>query len=168
MKVLRRIGIILDHINSGCAVVAAILFAFLTLASSFEVVMRYLLNRPTSWTYETSEYAVAFLAFLGAPWLLKLEGHVSLDVVVDRVNKKHRALFRFINSVAGAVMCLIVAYIGVGVTWDFFRRGVLQPTVLEPPKFVLLAVVPISFILLCLQFVRRAYASRKTWKEAEN
>lgn len=168
MKMLKRIGAVLDRITSVCAVLAAVLFAFLTLASSFEVVMRYLLNRPTSWTYEMSEYGVAFLAFLGAPWLLKLGGHVSLDVLTDRVSQKHRLFLKFVNSVLGAVMCLIVAYVGAGVTWDFFRRGVLQPTVLEPPKFLLLAVIPVSFALLAFEFVRKVYASVDDWKKAQN
>jgi len=155
-KLLTKVSASFDRINDFFAIAAAGLLVFMTLSTSAEVVMRYFLGRPTLWTAETSEYSIVFITFLGAAWVLRREGHVGLDIMLDRLKSESRALLNAITSIFGAILCLVATWSGAEVTWDFFQRHVVLLTALEPPKFIIFAVIPVGFFLLFAQFLRRA------------
>ena len=67
------------------AFLAGTLLVGAVLIVSLEICMRYFFRRPQVWTVEVCEYILFILAFLGAPWLLKKGGHVSVDIVVERL-----------------------------------------------------------------------------------
>ena len=50
--------------------------------------MRYFLNRPLVWVLELTEYALLWVTFLGAAWLLRQGGHVQVDVIVDFMSRR--------------------------------------------------------------------------------
>ena len=99
-----------------------------------------------------------FLTLLGATWLLKLEGHVKMDLLVNQLNPRTQALLNIITSILGAIICLVIAWYGTEVTWSQFQKGITYPTVLEPPVFIILSVIPIGYFLLFIQFLRRTYS----------
>jgi TRAP-type C4-dicarboxylate transport system permease small subunit len=102
-----------------------------------------------------------YVTFLGATWLLKREGHVSVDVVVERLNPRARLWFNVIISILIGALCLVMAFSGVSATLNVYRRGVFTVTTLEVPLALLVAVIPLGFFLLFIQFLRRAYWCRE-------
>ena len=62
----------------------ALLMGGMALWITYEVLMRYFLERPTFWAVDLSEYAMLWAAFLAAPWVLRCEGHVRVEVFVER------------------------------------------------------------------------------------
>jgi len=130
--------------------------------------MRYFLNRPTVWTVEVTEYALLFLTFLGAAWVLKNEGHVRRDAVLNRLNPINRALLLTITSAIGAIVCLVLFLVTAESTYDVFQRGVHIASVLEPPKALILGVIPIGSFLLFIQFLRMARGNLRSWRASRN
>jgi TRAP-type C4-dicarboxylate transport system permease small subunit len=60
--------------------------------------------------------------------------------------------------------CFYLVWYGAQVAWDHYQRGVFNPTLLEFPKGLVLAVIPIGSLLLLAQFLRRIYDGLNTWK----
>lgn len=145
-----------DAVVNGFAVIAGVILILVMLSVCLDVVMRYFLKLPMVWVDELAEYALLFITFLGTTWVLRQpDGHVIVDVIGSQLSPPKRNVLAIIASVVGIVTCGIVTYFGVKVTWGLFARGIYNPTTLEIPRGILVAVIPAGSFLLCLQFIER-------------
>lgn len=157
MKLLIKAGAILDYLNDFLIWLADIILVLAWFAVCFEVLMRYFLNRPTTWTIEITQNILVWVTFLGTAWLLRRDGHVKIDFLVARLKPSVYSIINGIASILCAIACLIVAWYATEVVWEQFMSGVVFSTILELPKAPLFAIIPIAFFLLCIQFLRRSY-----------
>lgn len=164
MKALTKIISFFDRVIDIFAFLAALLLLFMMLSVTFDVFMRFFFNRPQAWTIEFAGYSLLYITFLGTAWVLKKEGHVIIDIILDRLNPRNQNLFNIIISVIGMVISLILVWYGTLVTLDHFRRGVYFYTVLETPTAPILAIIPVGSFLLFIQFARRTYSYVQRWK----
>ncbi len=154
MRIFERI---LDKITGSLAFVSGGLVALLMLLMVYLVGARYIFQKPPPWGIEISEYVLATYTFLGAAWLLKRGGHVRVDLVLRRINEHSQTAFNIINSIIGAVICLIILIFGVLVTINYIQIGARTPNVIVFPSFILICFIPIGFLFLFLQFIRETY-----------
>jgi len=127
------------------------------LAIFADVGLRFFLNRPITWVFEGTEYSLLYITFLGAAWLLKREGHVRIDLVLNWLKPRPRTFLNVITSILLAIVCLIFVWYGAQITWDYFQRGILSVKYYSLPKFAFLAVIPVGSFLLFVQSVKRTY-----------
>ena len=157
MKRVTKFTSIFERTIGSLAFLGAITLAFTMLIVVYDVIMRYVLNRPSAWVSEIVAYALLYLTFLGTAWVLKEEGHIKMDLVLNRLNPGTQVWLNIITSVIGAIICLVVTWYGIKVTWDHFQEGLYYAGALELPKFITLAIIPIGTFLLFIQFLRRSY-----------
>ena len=162
MKLIRKAIAIFDRVRDLAGALSLIILCFVWVTICVNVFMRYFLNRSITWGMEIAEYSLLYLTFLAAAWLLKEEGHVHIELVLDRLKPRTQSLLNTITSIIGAVLCLVIAWYSAETTWEYFQRGVCRPTPLEPPTFLILAVIPVGSFLLFFQFLRRAYGHLKS------
>ena len=163
MKFLAQIGRLFDFLNIIMVVVSAILLVGLTLIVGADITLRYAFNKPLGWVKEVSEYTLVGLGFLVAAWILKDDGHVKMDLILGNVRPKIRIMMNMITSIISAIVMLIITWFTLRVILEFYRTKLLAPTVLEPPKWILLTPILIGSFLLAVQFIRRAYHFVEAW-----
>ncbi|MFC2013938.1 TRAP transporter small permease subunit [Chloroflexota bacterium] len=164
MRLFAKVSSIFDGTLNVFAYMAGCLILFIMLAIGFDVVLRYFLNRPIIWVGEISEYTLLYITFLATAWLLRREGHVRMDIVLRRLTPKTQSLVNLITSLVGAIICMAIVLYGTQTTWSHFQRGLFIPTHLEPPKFILLLIIPLGSFLLFIEFIRRAYSHLESWR----
>lgn len=164
MKNIERVGAFFDHVMKYMYGVAGFFVIAMMLVMCYETIMRYFFRRPPAWAVEISEYTLFLIAFLGAPWLLKVKGHVNIDLVINRLNPKVQTLLNITTSAIGTIICLFITSYGVESTIDHFQRGVPVVKTLYFPKFVFLAFIPVGCFLLSIQFIRQTYTYISSWK----
>jgi C4-dicarboxylate transporter DctQ subunit len=168
MKLLTKITAMFDTIINLLAYLSIGLFIFAWFSVCTEIVMRYFLNHPLVWVVEISEYILVYMTFLGATWLLKKEGHVSIDIVPMFLSPRNDALLNIITSILGAISCLAFAWYAGLVTWDHFQRGIYDLKFLTLPLAPLFAPLCIGSFLLFIQFVRRTNAYMEKWRKTRD
>jgi TRAP-type C4-dicarboxylate transport system permease small subunit len=146
---------ILDWACAALAVVASSLFLFLTFSICYSIFTRTLGLPSPVWTVQYDEYAMLWITFLGTAWLLARNRHVSIELVVSRFGEKGKRVFGTIHDFLGVILCVTLCYYSALCTWDHFRRGVIDVQGVDVPKAYILAVIPLGFLLLSLQFIRR-------------
>ena len=161
MKLIAKVANILDRLNDLLALMAIGLIAFLMLSVTYAVVARYFLGFSTKGLFEIWEYSLLYIPFLGAAWLLKREGHVSVDVLLNHLKPRVQAIINTITSVLGAMVCLTLVWYGTQVTWRSFQEGSRLYSVLYTPEFLIVMIIPIGSFLLFIQFLRRTYRYSK-------
>ena len=144
-------------LNIGGALAGGLLLAVMLL-TSVKVIFRYVLREGLMGIDQISGTLLLYVAFLGAAWVLRREEHVTIDLLVTRLNPNVRRWLNIVNSVIGAVLCLILTVWGTMESITSWQRGILIPAEIEIPRVINVGVIPLGGFFLCLQFIRRAHA----------
>ncbi len=157
MTLLAKFASIFDHVIDSLVYIAGGLVIIMMLSIFANVVSRELFGTSIVWVLELSQYSLCYITFLVATWLLREEGHVKMDLVLNRLKAAHQAALNAATSIIGALLSLITFWYGMLTTWDMFQRGAFLPeSLLKTPVGPLLAIIPVAGFLLFIQFLRRA------------
>lgn len=110
MKLLTKSGTIFNRIISAAIVLAGVLLVFVMLSVNAEVVMRYFMRTPLVWVVEVSETLLLFITFLGAAWVLKNEGHVKMDIVLNRLKPRAQVVVNVTTSILSIIAVLLFVW----------------------------------------------------------
>lgn len=142
-------------ITDVMAVIAGLLLIGIMLAITYSVIMRAFFDKPVPWVMEITTYGLLYITFLGAPWLLRHDGHVKVDLLINRVSQYSQTFFEIITSTIGLVVSGAVFWFGLQVTLDNFSRNIVVINMLATPKYILLAVIPLGGFFLLVEFTQR-------------
>jgi C4-dicarboxylate transporter, DctQ subunit len=147
-----------DQLCKGCYWVGGVMLFIMAFTVSYDVFMRYFFTRPTSWSIDFAEYILLYSTFLAAAWLLKMDGHVKVTVLHDKLGKKAQLVMDIINSVIGAMACVIMTWVGAKETVESYLQNVLIIRPVTVPKWVILWVIPFGFFLFFTYFIRNIFS----------
>lgn len=138
-----------DLLIDGLALAAAALVVLLTLLILCDIAARYLRLFTLTWALEASEYMLYAMTFLGAPWVLREEGHIAIELVVERLPARLRARVRRLGDALGAAVCALLLYYACRVAWRSFASGVMvQKSFVFPEWYVFALMPPVMLVLL--------------------
>ena len=138
----------------ACA--AAVILVGVTLAIDFDVVRRYIFQRPIAGVINIAEYALLFMLFLGTTWVLAKDKHVKIDVLLINLPKKVQHIVNTFSSSIAAVATLMMCLFGFIITWEAMQTNALLVKSIYVPKAAIYIVIPIGSFLLTIQCIRRA------------
>ncbi len=161
MKLIRKFTNIFDGTINIFAFLATVLLTFIMLLIVTEISVRYFWGRPIMGTVEITGYALLYITFLAATWVLREERHVKVELVLTRLKPRVQSFLNITTSLISAIVFLVITWYGVRVTWDSYQINYLSPTELETPKFLIVLIIPIGSFLLSLQLLRRTYGFLK-------
>lgn len=145
-----------DRVLALGGFLAAVLLLAVMLMTAVKVVFRYVLHEGLIGVDQFSGTLLLYITFLGAAWVLRREGHVTIDLLFAGLGPVPRRALHAANSVAGAAVCLVLAYYGALEAFDSWQRDIRIPAEIEMPRVINLAVIPLGCLLLGIQFARRA------------
>jgi TRAP-type C4-dicarboxylate transport system permease small subunit len=102
-----------------------------------------------------------WITFLGTAYLLLRNRHVSIQIITSRLGEKGKRFLGYIHNLLGAFLCLTLLYFTCASTLDHIVRKVIDVQAVDIPKGFVLLVIPLGFLLLCLQFLRRFFEGLK-------
>ena len=164
MSTLKRLAKLFDRIIGFMAILAGILLICAMLMVNGGIASRYFLGKPIGWVVEIAEYIILYIAFLVAAWVLKNDEHVKMDIVLNQLSPRIQSLMNMITSAISSLVCLIIFWYGIRVTWEFYQTNYFTPTLLELPKYIIISIIPLGSLLLFIQFVRRTYNYWRGWR----
>jgi len=119
------------------------------------IVLRILGIQTIEWVNEMAEYALYVSAFFAAPWVLRLGLHVRIDILANTLPKKIAYWLERIVDVVGIIICATVAYYSALASYAAYESGSAIYKNLIIPEWPVLAVIPISFVMLTIEFMLR-------------
>ncbi|HSN33211.1 MAG TPA: TRAP transporter small permease [Ideonella sp.] len=136
-------------------VAAGAAFALIALATTWDVGVRSLAGGTVKGLAEWVEYVLFVSTFLAAPWLLRHNGHVQVDFLVEALPERLRAATRRAGDAVGLAVCAVLLVYAVRVTLGAWQSGSLVMKTMIFPEWWLYAVIVVSMALLVLEFARR-------------
>ena len=163
MNSWQKTNIIFDRIINSMAILAGVLMLLTLFLVCADIGTKLTIGRSLPWVSEIVEYCLLWLTFLGTAWVLKQNAHIRMDMVVDQLDRKHACLLNLFTSIIGATVCLILAWYSARVTYQNFQTGYKLLTFMTVPSAFINFIIPIGFVLLTVQFVRRAHGFFKVF-----
>lgn len=127
----------------------------LTFALGYEVVSRYLFNRPTTWAFDTSYMLYGAYFMMGSAYTLSRNAHVRGDIFYRNFSDRTQAVIDLVLYVLvffPAMLALV--FVGQRFFLDSFHIRETSP--LSPygtPVYPLKAAIPLGALLLLVQGV---------------
>jgi len=143
-------------LNAGGALAASLIIVVMVMVC-LKVFARYVLGYGLIGIDQISGTILLFITFLGAGWVLKKEQHITIDILYVSLGSGARRWADVVTSAMCAAVCLVIAVFGTLEVVGSWQRGILIAAEIEMSRAVNLAVIPIGFVLLFIQFLRRAF-----------
>jgi TRAP-type C4-dicarboxylate transport system permease small subunit len=141
-----------DKLSTGCAVLAAAFLAAAMLIVVWMVLWR-ATGHSTYWEIEMATYLIVGTVLIGSPYCLMTHGHIGVDLLSHLLSPgKRRALERTL-AVLGFLVCLYLAWEGLGLTLEAWHKNEMSGTSWNPPRWPFFALMPIGLALTALQYV---------------
>ena len=122
------------------------LLAALTAVVFSQVIARYVLQAPLSWSEELARFLLMWLSMLSAAYAFRKKSHFALQIVVERLPLRVRsAVAVFINAVVAAFFILIFYQ---GVKFVIGVSGHIAPALQIPMEIPFASVVVGSALIV--------------------
>jgi len=108
------------------------------------VVARYAFNYSMTWAAELTVYLFLWGMFFGAAYCFKIDGHISIGLLVENVSKKWAKVLMLITRVVTFAYLSVVSYYGY--QYLLFVIELEEMSIdLEIPMWIPYLVIPVSF-----------------------
>ncbi|UWQ24310.1 TRAP transporter small permease subunit [Leisingera aquaemixtae] len=142
---------------TGLAVLSAAILAAITLVIPLNVLLRNLGLPVIYGALDAIEYGLMAAAFLGAPWVLRLNAHVQVDLITHGLPPRARRRVVVAACLLGAATCAVLGWAGLQALMQSYARGSMVRTAFTFPEWWTLTVLPLSMALCTLEFLRKIF-----------
>lgn len=149
-----------DRLIDALALAAGALIVLLTVLVVVDVGARSLRLFTLPWSLEATEYMLYAVTFLGAPWVLRENGHIAIELVVERLPARGRAVAGVLAELAGAAICATLFLYACRVVWQSYASGIQVQKSFSFPEWVAYAGIPPVMLILLVLYLRRLAARR--------
>ena len=143
-----------DKLIDGLAVIAGANLCGLTVLICTDVAVRTFRLFSMPWSLDVAEYSLLVITFGGAPWVLVHGGHISIDIVTDRLTPERRERVVRLVNVLCTIVCGLLLWFSIGAWWRSFSQGTLVHETWIFPEWWLFTVPPPIFLILMGVFLR--------------
>lgn len=134
--------------------VLSILVAILVIDVVWQVITRYILNNPSSWTTEVATILLIWISLLGTALAFQKKGHLGFDYIVEHLSPKYKNICEYI--VLG-IIAFFVIFILIGGGSRLVYLVLLTKQMSPVLGFKIgyaYTVIPISGILMILFLIK--------------
>ncbi len=148
---------IVEKIEDIMAAIAGVLLSIMTLSICVSVVMRYFLHLSVGWATQMQEYILYIAVLLGSPWVLRYDGHVNVDVVLNMLSPMNRQRLEVLVNFLGALISAGLFYYGVYATHKNYVEHNMIVNVVPVAKWIPLIFIPIMAAVLVFEFLLKSW-----------
>ena len=158
MTLRQRIDILLEKF------VAAIL-AILVVDVLWQVISRYILSSPSSFTDELAGFLLIWVGLFGAAYVAGKKEHLAIDLLLQRSGPARKKFLEIFISIC--IVLFSFSVFVVGGTWLVYTRFALEvkSAALEIPLGYVYIVLPISGLLIVFFTIDNVLNFLKAHKE---
>jgi TRAP-type C4-dicarboxylate transport system permease small subunit len=142
---MRKAIAALDRVFRG---LLAVLMAIMVACVTWQVVSRYVLGSPSSWTEELARYLLIWIGLLGGAYAYHVKMHLGLDLLSQKLSPGARRLqARLIHVAVMLFAALVLLGGGLNLIWLALELG-QHSAALGVPMWVVYLSLPLSGLML--------------------
>jgi TRAP-type C4-dicarboxylate transport system permease small subunit len=156
----------IDYIALGISRVAMLMVAVIVAIIFYEVVMRYVFERPTLWVNEMSLWLGGAIYLLSGLYVMQQRAHIRIFILYDLCPRWLQRVFDTISTVFICIFAAAVVYGGSTEAWQKLMRWETFGTAWDPPiPATMKPLVLVVVTLIAIQAVANLIADWNREKE---
>ena len=134
--------------NTAIKFICIALFAFMVLIGTYQILVRYIFNSPSTVSEELLTYSFTWMSLFAASYVFGKRDHMRMGFVADKLSPdKLKVLNIILEVITIAFSSIVMVYGGISIT----KLSMTQKTAsLGIPMGYIYLVIPISGILIVL------------------
>lgn len=147
MNVLIKVDKILEGIQTAICI---ILFVFIIALGTMQIFGRYIFSFSLPWTEEVMRFSSIWLAMIGSSLTIRVDGHVSVDILLGFMTSNKKKAILFIISRLICVVFLIV-YLPAAIEL-VIKSETSRATSIPLPYSYVYTAVPVGIVMMLLSY----------------
>lgn len=115
-----------------------------------QIIFRFILKMPASWTEETAKYAFIWMTFVGSSLGAKIRSHIRVDMFENGLKGTARLIVNWLNQIIFLAFAVIMTVVGIGMCISLLSRPQLSPALKIPMQWIY-AALPVGMGLMCVR-----------------
>jgi TRAP-type C4-dicarboxylate transport system permease small subunit len=123
---MRELLLRFERFTTGVA--TALACAMLAVAAGlgiWQIVTRFVIERPAEWTEVLIRFSLIWMVFLGIPMAFRIGAMVSVDVLYRWSGRRMRRVLDVMVAAASLTLAAVIVIVG----WDYAKRGSVQTVI---------------------------------------
>ena len=155
LKLFITVDALVERLSRLCAMVGVVSILLLMALISANTLMRYLFNSPMIHTVELSAYGFILISYLGFAYALRINAHVSVDLVQKHFPPGTRALAEFVTTCMALLLVCVLTYFATRQLTVEFIRDTRSWTTLQTPIWIPFSVLVFGLGVFVVELVLR-------------
>ncbi|MEQ1597134.1 MAG: TRAP transporter small permease [Casimicrobium sp.] len=142
----------IEHVTTTASLyVACAMLAIASALGVFQIITRFVLEKPAEWTEVLIRFSLIWMVFMGIPMAFRQGAMVSVDVLHRISGAGMQRVLEAVVMVASLVLIAVIVIVG----WDYSLRGRVQSVIglEEVSMFWAYIAMPIGGLLSALGIV---------------
>ncbi len=148
---LKKVLKFVDKISEWVGKIDSFLLIVIIFATFYEVIVRYFLHKPTSWSNELSSILFAVYMMLGGCYVLSHDAHVRMDIFSSKFSARTKAIVGVATYFLGFAFLVALTKVGAERAWTTIITNEHSTSVWAPSMIPFRACLPIGCALFLLQ-----------------
>lgn len=145
----------IDNLNEWMRRIFSWLIVPLTLIVVYDVIMRYVFNRPTVWAWDLNVQLLGALIALGSGYCLLTNSHIGVDVIPERLSPRKRQVLELFTYVIFIFSVGVLLWQTTLAAWTSVQRREMFNSYWMPPIYPLKIAMFVGTLLLWLQGIAK-------------
>lgn len=154
-RALDVFNVLTERVFLSIASLSLVVIMFVVSANALS---RYFLGSSIRGSFELSEYILLYFTFLSAPYLIRINGHATFDIVITVVPKKVKNIMLFISLIISLFVCAILTKYSFDVAVSNYNRNIIVQNNLMTPRYLLIGIIPIGGLLMCTELIQKIWS----------
>lgn len=144
-----------DRLNNVLHFISGVIVLLVSAMVIYEVIMRYIVNRPTSWVSEVSESLLVYIGFLSAAWVLREGGHIKVDILLLLLTEKKKLFLELMQDLFSIFFLVIFLWVSWGTFWEsLITQEKTAGGIFSYPLWTVFIMIPFGGLLLLIEVIR--------------
>lgn len=157
---------LLHGIDRVLAIFLMLLMAAIVIDVSWQVLSRFIVGKPSSFTEEVARFLLIWIGILGAAYAFRTHAHLGLDLITNKLpfEKRVRADL-LVQLICFAFAASVMVYGGINLVHLQLELGQTSAALQIKMGYVYL-VIPLAGLLICIYAIDNIFNSRGRLKQA--
>jgi len=138
-------------LSRGIHTVCEFLLFVMMVTVCYDIVMRYVFHKPTSWSLELNEFLLCFFFFLVAADIFVAKRHIKLDLLFARMPEKVQTYVDIFICLCFMFLCTILVWRGIIMVATAHHFSYTTASALATPYWIPYISIPLGMGLLGLE-----------------
>jgi TRAP-type C4-dicarboxylate transport system permease small subunit len=145
---------LLFGIDKALAILCGALLGLTALAIALDVIARTVGLAPPPWTVAGSEFIMLYVTVLGAPYMVRIKGHVFVEALIMNVPQRAKRVLEKAIYVLCLALSLFLAWFALEATINAFATADFDLRGFEMPWGWVYGPMTLGLVMTGLEFLR--------------